>query len=78
MPPLPMELQSSCDALYIYECQQAGLSINDLEKLSYRQVQTLLDIRSSTMRSPTRKTTRNLARAKLPFGRDASAKRQRI
>lgn len=43
MPPLPMELQSSCDALYIYECQQAGLSINDLEKLSYRQVQTLLD-----------------------------------
>lgn len=46
MPPLPMELQSSCDALYIYECQQAGLSINDLEKLSYRQVQTLLDIHS--------------------------------
>lgn len=46
MPPLPTELQSSCDALYIYECQQAGLSINDLEKLSYRQVQTLLDIRS--------------------------------
>ena len=46
MPPLPTELQSSCDALYIYECQQAGLSINDLEKLSYRQVQTLLDIHS--------------------------------
>lgn len=46
MPPLPMELQSSCDALYIYECQQAGLSINDLEKLSYRQVQTLLDMYS--------------------------------
>ena len=46
MPPLPMELQSSCDALYIYECQQAGLSINDLEKLSYRQVHTLLDIYS--------------------------------
>ena len=35
MPPLPVELQSSCDALYIYECQQAGLSISDLEKLSY-------------------------------------------
>lgn len=46
MPPLPMELQSSCDALYIYECQQAGLSINDLEKLNYRQVQTLLDMYS--------------------------------
>lgn len=46
MPPLPMELQSSCDALYIYECQQAGLSINDLEKLSYRQVQTLLGMYS--------------------------------
>lgn len=46
MPPLPTELQSSCDALYIYECQQAGLSIGDLEKLSYRQVQTLLDIYS--------------------------------
>lgn len=46
MPPLPMEMQSSCDALYIYECQQAGLSINDLEKLSYRQVQTLLDMYS--------------------------------
>lgn len=46
MPPLPMELQSSCDALYIYECQQAGLSINDLEKLGYRQVQTLLDMYS--------------------------------
>lgn len=46
MPPLPTELQSSCAALYIYECQQAGLSINDLEKLSYRQVQTLLDIYS--------------------------------
>lgn len=46
MPPLPMELQSSCDALYIYNCQQAGLSINDLEKLSYRQVQTLLDMYS--------------------------------
>lgn len=46
MPPLPMELQSSCDALYIYERQQAGLSINDLEKLSYRQVQTLLDMYS--------------------------------
>lgn len=46
MLPLPMELQSSCDALYIYECQQAGLSINDLEKLSYRQVQTLLDMYS--------------------------------
>lgn len=46
MPPLPMELQSSCDVLYIYECQQAGLSINDLEKLSYRQVQTLLDMYS--------------------------------
>lgn len=46
MPPLPMELQSSCDALYIYECQQAGLSIDDLEKLSYRQVQTLLDMYS--------------------------------
>lgn len=46
MPPLPTELQSSCDALYIYECQQAGLSIGDLEKLSYRQVQTLLDVYS--------------------------------
>ncbi len=46
MPPMPTELQSSCDALYIYECQQAGLSIGDLEKLSYRPVQTLLDIYS--------------------------------
>lgn len=46
MPPLPPELRSSCDALYLYECQQAGLSIGDLEKLSYRQVQALLDINS--------------------------------
>ena len=44
MPPLPAELESSCDALYLYECRQAGLSISDLEKLSYRQVQALLDI----------------------------------
>lgn len=44
MPPLPPELRSSCDALYLYECQQAGLSITDLEKLGYRQVQALLDI----------------------------------
>lgn len=43
---MPRELSSSCDALYIYECQQAGLSISDLEKLSYMQVQSLLDIHS--------------------------------
>lgn len=46
MPPMPAEMSSSCDALYIYQCQQAGLSISDLEKLSYRQVQSLLDIHS--------------------------------
>ena len=43
MPPLPRELESSCDALYIYSCQQAGLSVHDL---SYVQVQTLIDVYS--------------------------------
>ena len=37
MPPLPPELESSCDALYIYSCQQAGLSVQDLHTLSYAQ-----------------------------------------
>ena len=46
MPPLPPELESSCDTLYIYSCQQAGLSIQDLHTLSYAQVQNLIDIYS--------------------------------
>lgn len=46
MPPMPPEMRNSCDALYLFQCQQAGLSVSDLEKLSYRQVQTLLDIHS--------------------------------
>ena len=46
MPPLPLELESSCDTLYIYSCQQAGLSIQDLHTLSYVQVQNLIDVYS--------------------------------
>lgn len=44
MPPLPPELESSCDALYIYSCQQAGLSVQDLHTLSYAQVQNLIEV----------------------------------
>ncbi len=32
--------------LYIYSCQQAGLSIQDLHTLSYVQVQNLIDVYS--------------------------------
>lgn len=46
MPPLPRELESSCDALYIYSCHQAGLSVQDLHDLSYVQVQNLIDVYS--------------------------------
>lgn len=46
MPPLPTELESSCNVLYIYSCQQAGLSIQDLHTLSYVQVQNLIDVYS--------------------------------
>lgn len=44
LPPLPRNLSDACDARYIYNCQQCGLTISDLEKLGYRQVKDLLEI----------------------------------
>ena len=43
-PPLPANLQDACDARYLYNCQQFGLSVADLHSLSYRQVKDLLEI----------------------------------
>ena len=43
-PPLPSNLQDSCDARYIYNCQQCGLTLSDLQMMSYRQVKDLLEI----------------------------------
>ena len=43
-PPLPSSLEEACDARYIYNCQQCGLSVSDLMALSYRQVRDLLEI----------------------------------
>ena len=43
-PPLPRELKDACDARYIYNCQQCGLALSDLQMMSYRQVQDLLEI----------------------------------
>lgn len=44
LPPLPKSLSDACDARYLYNCQQAGLTIADLQQLSYRQVSDLLEI----------------------------------
>lgn len=44
MPSLPSNLASACDARYIYSCQQCGLSISDLQVLSYTQVQDVLEL----------------------------------
>ncbi len=43
-PPLPSNLSDACDARYLYDCQQCGLSITDLQQLSFRQVKDLLEI----------------------------------
>ncbi len=43
-PPLPNNLLEACDARYLYDCQQCGLSVADLHDLSYRQVKDLLEI----------------------------------
>ena len=43
-PPLPSNLSDACDARYLYNCQQCGLSITDLQQLSFRQVKDLLEI----------------------------------
>lgn len=45
-PPLPSNLAEACDARYIYNCQQCGISVDDLHQLSYRQVLDLLEINS--------------------------------
>ncbi len=44
LPKLPSNLSDACDARYIYSCQQCGLTVSDLQKLSYTQVQDVLEI----------------------------------
>ena len=44
VPPLPSNLQEACDARYIYNCRKCGLTLSDLQMLSYRQVLDLLEI----------------------------------
>lgn len=44
IPELPSNLADACDARYVYNCQACGLSIADLQKLSYTQVQDILEI----------------------------------
>lgn len=44
LPPLPQNLSDACDARYLYNCQQCGLTVSDLQQLSYRQVKDLLEI----------------------------------
>lgn len=44
MPPLPENLSEACDARYLYNCQQCGLTVSDLKDLGYRQVCDLLEI----------------------------------
>lgn len=44
MPPLPTNLSDACDARYLYDCQLCGLSVSDLERLSYPQVLDLMEI----------------------------------
>lgn len=43
-PPLPSNLADACDARYLYDCQQCGLTVSDLQQLDYRQVKDLLEI----------------------------------
>lgn len=43
-PPLPSNLADACDARYLYNCQQCGLTIPDLQQLSYRQVKDVLEL----------------------------------
>lgn len=43
-PPLPSNLADSCDARYLYNCQQCGLTVSDLQQLSYRQVKDLIEL----------------------------------
>lgn len=45
-PPLPSSLADACDARYLYNCQQVGISIADLKALSYPQVLDLLELNS--------------------------------
>lgn len=44
LPKLPSNLADACDARYIYSCRQCGLTISDLQSLSYTQVQDILEI----------------------------------
>lgn len=45
MPPVPEEIRNSCDALYIHECQQCGISVSDLHYLTIEQVEAVLEVR---------------------------------
>ena len=45
MPPAPEEIRDSCDALYIHECQQCGISVSDLHYLTIEQVEYVLAVR---------------------------------
>ena len=37
-------MDDACDAVYLYQCIKCGLSMNDLELMSYRQVRDLIEI----------------------------------
>lgn len=44
MPPLPDELADGCDVRYLYNCQQCGLSVEDLQYLTFEQVALLMEM----------------------------------
>lgn len=48
MPTLPEELIDSCDVRYLYNCQQCGLSVADLQCLTVEQVALLMEMHEFT------------------------------
>lgn len=40
---MPDELADRCDVLYLYNAQQCGLSVSDLQALTYDQAQALME-----------------------------------
>ena len=44
MPELPQELKDDAGALYIYNAQQCGLTISDLQCLTYEQVMHVMEL----------------------------------